>query len=48
MTTRGKPPGESEPWVWRKKEEDLIAVCLTDCASYLNSLLHATTLLRKG
>jgi hypothetical protein len=34
--------GESEPRVQRKEEENLIVVCLADCASYLDSLLHAT------
>jgi len=29
-----------------KKKENLIPVCLADCGSYLNSLLHATTLVR--
>jgi hypothetical protein len=38
--------GESEPRVPRKEEENLIPACLTDCASYLKSLLHATTLVR--
>jgi len=35
------PSGES---VHRKEEENLIAAYLADCAGYLNSLLHATTI----
>jgi hypothetical protein len=36
-------PGKSEPQASRKEEENLTAVCPADCASYLDSLLHATT-----
>jgi hypothetical protein len=39
--------GENEPRVRRKEgEENFITCRLADCPSYLNSLLHTTTLVR--
>ena len=38
-----KLPGESEPQALVEKKSCLVAVCLVDYLSYLNSLLHDTT-----